>query len=80
MPKAKPLDEILGALPGVGLQLWMLCDNTPAEKPEENWYVVLHDIGKAPVEPYCHDGNGETALACLTAALTAAGVDVEDSA
>lgn len=33
-------DEILAALPDVGLQLWMLCDNG-----DEGWYCVLHKRG-----------------------------------
>lgn len=69
------VDEILEALPEVGLQLWMLCDNG-----KEGWYCVLHGRGSVPKDndPNTGYGNGETALAALVEACGRCGVDVTD--
>lgn len=69
------LDEILEALPEVGLQVWMICDNG-----KEGWYVVLHGRGSVPKDndPNTGYGNGETALEAMVAACVACGVDVRD--
>lgn len=65
-------DEILAALPDIGLQLWMLADNGA-----EGWYCVLHPRGSVPdndKEP----GRGAAPLEALVAACAAWGVNVED--
>lgn len=70
------VDEILEALPEVGCQLWMLCDNGPTE----GWYCVLHAQGSVPKcgEPNNGTGRGPTPLAALVEACTQAGLNVED--
>lgn len=66
-------DEILAALPDVGLQLWMLADNGPAE----GWYCVLHKRGSVPDNDKA-PGRGPGPLEALVAACAAWGVNVED--
>lgn len=70
MPKA--VDEILEALPAVGLQLWLLSDNGA-----EGWYAVISAPGNAATGKH---GNGATAAAALIEALGRHGVNVEDDA
>lgn len=65
------LDEILDALPDVGLELWMLTQTAP-----HAWSAQVHD----PLHPITtrEEGLGTTPLAAMIAACTAAGVDVTD--
>ena len=66
--------EILDALPQVGLQLWMLCDNGA-----EGWYCVLCERGSVPKwEVLDGRGRGATAAAALTEALAKFGVEISD--
>lgn len=70
MPSSKPTDELLAALPDVGLQLWILSDNG-----EEGWYAIICEPGNAATGRH---GNGATAAAALIEALKAHGVEVTD--
>lgn len=63
-------DEILAALPQVGLRLWILGD-----QGNEGWYAVVNEIGQ-PTKQY--HGNGATAQDALARALEDAGVKVDD--
>lgn len=63
------LDELLDALPQVGLRLWLMCDNTT-----EGWYCVLNEEASRSTQFY---GNGATAVEAIVAALKLAGVDME---
>lgn len=68
------VDEILEALPEVGLQLWMLCDNGP-----DGWYCVLHDRGATPDwDKVDGTGRGPSPLDALVEACGRFGVDVKD--
>lgn len=64
-------DELLEALPEVGLKLWML------DQTGEGWHAAVYD----PLYPLStrHDGEGATPAEALTNALKAAGVNVEDT-
>lgn len=75
MASDKPTDELLAALPEVGLQLWMLCDNGPG-----GWYCVIHGRGSVPRDndPNSGWGNGETPAAALIEALGRCGIQVTD--
>lgn len=63
------LDELLAALPEVGLQIWLMCDNDT-----EGWYCVLNEKAHRSNQFY---GNGATAVEAITAALKLAGVEME---
>lgn len=63
------IDEILAALPDVGLRLWLLGDNG-----SEGWYAVLCE-DKHPATQF--HGNGATAVDALARALEDAGVKVD---
>lgn len=64
-----PVDELLAALPEVGLRLWILADNGA------DWYCVVNAIGHPMQQWYA---NAPTAAAALTGALIAAGIQVDD--
>jgi hypothetical protein len=64
------LDEILEALPSVGLRLWML------DQPDaDHWSMALYDPSH-PLERFC--GTGTSPLAAAVAACDEAGVSVRD--
>jgi hypothetical protein len=64
-------DELLEALPEVGLKLWML------DQTGEGWHAAVYD----PLNPLTsrQEGEGATPAEALTNALKAAGVNVEDT-
>lgn len=66
------VDELLAALPNVGLQLWLLGDSG-----SDGWYCVLNEIGRPVMQ---HSGNGATAAEALSSALSDAGVNLEEAA
>lgn len=69
MPSSSPVDELLAALPEVGLRLWILADNG------ENWYCVVH----VPAHPMTQwHANAPTAAEALIGALESAGIKVTD--
>lgn len=72
MASSKPTDEILAALPELGLLVWRLDQGS-----DWKWHVVLEDTTKHPLEMY--SGDGDTAAAALIEALGKAGITVEDS-
>ena len=66
------LDEIIEALPSVGLKVWRM------DQGEDNsWHVVLEE---REAQPYIvmSSGDGPTALEAMVAACKKAGVDVSD--
>jgi hypothetical protein len=67
--QAVKLDELLDALPQVGLRLWLMCDNVT-----EGWYCVLNEEAHRSTQFY---GNGATAVEAIVAALQLAGVELE---
>lgn len=69
------LDEILEALPGVGLRLWML-DQTSGGTTGggDDWHAVVYDP-LHPIDSRC-EATGETPLTAMVEALRLAGVDV----
>lgn len=69
MPSNKPTDELLAALPEVGLGLWML-DQVGAV-----WHAAVFDP-KRPVMRW--EGEGYSPATALMAALADAGVVLED--
>lgn len=69
MPSGKPTDEILAALPEVGLRLWILADNGV------DWYAVVN-VPAHPTQQW--HANAPTAVDALIGALKSAGVDVSD--
>lgn len=68
MASSKPTDEILSALPEVGLWLVSLGH-------AQLWNAMLADNKE---KPRTYQGQGETPAAALIAALKEAGVDVSD--
>lgn len=71
MPSDKPTDEILAALPEVGLRLWML-----DQIDDGRWHAAVYD----PLTPLRSrkEAEGDSPAAALVAALKLAGVDVTD--
>lgn len=63
------LDEILEALPEVGLRLWML-DQTGG-----GWHAAVYDAAHPLTQ---HEAEGTTPLEAMAGACRAAGVDVTD--
>jgi hypothetical protein len=70
---AKPTDELLTALPEVGLRLVNLGEHTGAAR----WGCQLSDAAFDPTASL-YDGHGDTPAAALIMALRKAGVDVSD--
>lgn len=69
MTSSKPTDELLAALPDVGVDLWML------DHSAMGWRAKLYD----PVQPSkTWEGWGETPAEALIEALKEAGVVVTD--
>lgn len=64
------LDEILEALPDVGLRLWML------DQVGAGWHAAVYDP-QHPNSSRC-EADGETAIAAMVEACRKAGVDVAD--
>lgn len=64
------VDEILTALPQVGLRLWILADNGD----DGGWYAVVCDADRPSQQWH---GNGATAVDALARALQDAGVQVD---
>lgn len=63
------VDELLAALPDVGLGLWML------DQTGEGWHAAVYE----PRHPTARfEATGATPAAALTAALSLAGVAIED--
>lgn len=73
MPSNKPTDEILAALPKVGLRLLNLGEHAGADR----WGCMLA-TGKPGTNGFIFDGQGATPAAALIAALKRAGVDATD--
>lgn len=69
------VDEILDALPGVGLRLSLMQEKAGA--PEARWYACVAEEKFGP-DSIRWDGWGPTPLEALTMALRRAGVDVSD--
>lgn len=72
MASSKPTDEILAALPELGLLVWRLDQGS-----DWKWHAVLEDTTADPLAYPC--GDGDTAAAALIEALGKAGIRVEDS-
>lgn len=70
---ANPTDELLAALPEVGLRLVTLGEHRGAAL----WGAMLAQRGWEPGDTI-YDGHGDTPAAALIAALKEAGVDVSD--
>jgi hypothetical protein len=70
---AKPTDELLAALPEVGLRLVNLGEHTGGAR----WGCLLSDAAFDP-SSNLYDGQGDTPAAALIMALRKAGVDVSD--
>jgi hypothetical protein len=68
---SKPTDEILAALPEVGLRLWML-----DEIDDGRWHAAVYNP-LDPLKSRC-EGEGDAPAAALIAALKVAGIDAED--
>lgn len=69
MASKKPTDELLAALPDVGLWLCCLCQH------EAGWGAMLADNKPNPTTFH---GKGETPADALKAALKEAGVEITD--
>lgn len=69
------VDEILDALPGVGLRLGLLQEK--AGDTLARWYALVAEEAFGP-DSIRWDGWGATPLDALTMALRRAGVDVTD--
>lgn len=66
---SKPTDELLAALPDVGLRLWMLTQT------EAGWSAAVYDP-KHPMNRW--EAEAYTPAAALVCALRDAGVEVTD--
>lgn len=65
------LDEVLELLPTVNLTVWQMHQGESKE-----WHCVLQDETTHPISLYV--GDGDTAAGAVTAALSRAGVQIDD--
>lgn len=75
MPSNKPTDELLAALPEVGLRLEIL-----GERPghtDARWIAVIAEAPYGP-ESERYDAHGATPAGALIAVLAVAGIQVDD--
>lgn len=73
MPSSKPTDELLAALPEVGLRLVTLGEHTGADR----WGVQVAEEAFGPSSRLYH-GQGDSPAAALIQALQRAGIQVSD--